>query len=212
MKIKRSYSFSRFIYLLFLFTVYSSCNDSITGPENTCNTDCNLDCYSLDKEACECILDIECQCSNGVKDGYEVLADCGGDCQECSCTDEGELCALLTNGSQKTWKLAFILEPETGDTITSGYIFDNVKDARFTYFADHTLIENNNNIWNVKLSWEFDDFNLPTKIICEYFGSAGVPTSNERTFIKLNKDTLQYDTFYDSDFDIYGNFALIPDE
>ena len=44
-----------------------------------CNLTC-INCETLDVENCTCILDTECQCNDGIKNGDEEYIDCGGLC------------------------------------------------------------------------------------------------------------------------------------
>ena len=47
------------VLLLFSFLMYSC---------DKCDKVCD-DCEILDEDACECIVDLECRCNNGEKDG-----------------------------------------------------------------------------------------------------------------------------------------------
>ena len=105
-----------------------------------CDMVCENDCEVVDEDACDCIIDLECQCSNGLKDGNEEYIDCGGDCEECGCSEEdsGIWCTYLTNDSIKTWKYGTIVNIWTGDTITRDELTDAEKEFRLSFSVDHT--------------------------------------------------------------------------
>lgn len=98
------------VVLLFVLLGYFSCNDD---EDPVCTNEC-LGCLTLDVESCECVVDLDCQCSDGIKNGNEEYIDCGGDCEDCSC--DNEIC-WLSNDSTKTWGWAYsTLYPPAADT------------------------------------------------------------------------------------------------
>lgn len=165
-----------FILLAFLI---SSCG---------CNIEC-ADCETLDEENCECVVDIACQCSDGIQNGNETGIDCGGDCDACfDCLTDN--CIFLSGGTSsegvthKKW--IFVYED-----------FLPTKDLDWTdtYYSNGFFVGTSNET-TVNGSWKFDNPSLPTAIIITMNENApagwspGVPTTYP--LVKLTSDTLRY--------------------
>lgn len=80
-----------------------------------CDIECT-DCQDLDEENCNCIVDLACQCSDGIQNGKEIAIDMGSDCVDffdCLTDDCSNLSGAISSGqgTSKTWVL---VEPNTG--------------------------------------------------------------------------------------------------
>jgi len=121
---------------------------------DSCNITCN-DCEFLYEAACECTIDYECQCSNGILDKGEESVDCGGVCQPCfGCTTD--FCTYLSGAksneprSQITWN-----DQENFWTMTftsDGIFFEDIKSIQCIGSG----------------YWTFNDSIPPTEIILTY--------------------------------------------
>jgi len=123
-----------FILSVVLLLGYYSCGDD---EDPVCLKECPGDCSSLDTEACECVTDIPCRCSDGIRNGNEEYIDCGADCEDCAC--ENDICSWLSNSSSKGWEVAYMtLYPPTADTTFTDEMTDTQKGAIITFNVDGT--------------------------------------------------------------------------
>lgn len=171
-----------------------------------CTLNCNpAECYVLDEENCECVIDPIC----------ETESFCGGDIEDCRCKEEdgGSWCTVLTGDSIKTWKFAFAYDSTNNEIITDigKYIWSCLQEAFFRYQLDHTYLE-----WCEPpaevFSWKFDNVHNPEKIKYHCLEREGYPCTilyeYERTIIKLNSDTLILSWPFENEFK--GWIAYIP--
>ena len=151
-----------------------------------CNTDC-ADCETLDEENCECIVDLECQCSDGIQNGNETGIDCGGDCDACfECTTNN--CILLSGATSsdeatsKTWNL---VDPEDLAVIDKYY-----SNGKFTKDFQGEVGRG---------YWKFDNPSSPTQIIVIYYEAPPGWIIDEPIpypLKTLTSDTLRYQNFF----------------
>jgi len=135
-----------FLFLSLIFLIFS-CN---------CNKDCR-DCQTLDEENCDCIVDLECQCSDGIKNGNETDIDCGGDCQPCfDCLSN--YCVYLSGG--------------TSDGPVTSITWEGLNKG-FTCFSksewEEPYADNDGNPGIAKGNWSFDDPSNPSEINVLYY-------------------------------------------
>lgn len=155
------------LYLISVFCVslvLSSC----------CNKECG-DCKILDEKACECIVNIECLCNDGVQNGNETGIDCGGvKCIECfDCFSN--FCTYLSGGTfldkqtSITWKCTlidgepFVIDPAILITVIYGAM-------RFK-FSNKGPLDFTSTEGDAKGRWNFDDPDDPTQIQLKFVNS-----------------------------------------
>ena len=148
----------------------------------SCSDDCDPcgECETLDEGTCECITDIECRCSNGVKDGDEEFIDCGGDCADCIWASDA--CNDLTGESQRTWTLS---NPQIHAACYSG--------LRHSFRVDHTATITGNCGSTCIYTWNFDDPNDPKYL---EFSKSNSCDDIKYAIVTLNEDTLTYIDHY----------------
>ncbi|MFC2125681.1 hypothetical protein ACFLU5_12805 [Bacteroidota bacterium] len=140
------------IHLLFVFLLFiGSCGDK-------CDEDCGA-CAELDTETCECIVDIDCRCSDRKQDGNEAWIDCGGDCDPCTC--EFDPCLFLTAGSEKTWKYVSTVDP-------NGNPYEPTQcDLNWTYTfqVNHVIEMGCPSVEHLLFIWTLDDPELAIEMV-----------------------------------------------
>jgi hypothetical protein len=125
-----------FLYL-FIMILFAGCSS-----DNDCELTCNGDCLVLNEDECECVVDVDCRCSDGLKNGLEEFTDCGGDCPPCACDDD--FCSWLSNDSEKSWEMAYLTQnPPTSDTLFREDLNDVQKGVLLRFRVDDTFIESN---------------------------------------------------------------------
>ena len=144
-----------------------SCNpcDKICGP-----------CVTLNEIFCECFLDLECQCSDGIQNGNEVGIDCGGDCDKCfNCFTDN--CVMLSGAISAELRM-------------NKKWISLSNDWAFNFYNTGTVFED----WrggSANGTWSFDDPNSPTKLIINHENVPPVWAHNgEIPIISIAIDTL----------------------
>lgn len=169
---------------IFIGSFLLSCNpcDKVCGP-----------CETLDKDECECVVDIECLCSDGIQNGNETGIDCGGDCDECfDCTTNS--CSLLSGAtstetrSNIKWISVYNLNLNAPDDGNWKFNFYSTGTVYETYYGE-----------SGSGSWKFDDPSAPTLITITYTETPPYSgNSNVITLLHLEADTLRlHDGYYE---------------
>jgi len=140
-----------------------------------CNIICGP-CAALHTIYCECVINLECQCSDGIQNGNEIGIDCGGDCPECfNCFTDN--CVLLSGAIS------------AGLSMNKKWISLD-KDWAFNFYNMGTVFED----WgggSANGTWSFDDPDLPTKLIISHENVPPVwAHKGEITIISIAIDTL----------------------
>ena len=139
-------------------------------------------CDTLDVENCTCVVDIECQCTDGIKDGNEEYLDCGGDCDPCTYACEFYPCRYLTNESTKVWIPVAVGDPE-------GNILPQNPTMELVCRVDHTAIFATN-----KTTWRFDDPSEPKLLI---FREDDDEISSNLVFFSPDSPALYFPTHFE---------------
>jgi len=143
--------------VLSFFITSCACNLTCINCETLDEENCNCipmecgHCETPDLENCTCIVDIECQCNDGIKNGDEEYIDCGGVCDPCTC--DFTPCIHLTNEASKIWKPVAI-----GDK--DGNIIDTNPTIELECRVDHTAI-----FVGEDVTWRFDNPQNPYNLI-----------------------------------------------
>lgn len=184
----------KLLLISILLVNYSSCSIP-EDKQGACVLNCDSRyCEYPDLEICECVKDVDCICNNGIKDDDEIVIDCGGVCGLYCCDEENgaEWCGKLTNGLEKTWKMTYLIDRLTGDSLYSGPLYDIIRNYSYSYQVDKFYIEHYSDRREAPFTWEFDNVEQPEKIILEYIGPGEVHLSQgELPIVKITDDTLQ---------------------
>ena len=156
---------------------------------NSCCTLTCVKCEIPDKNDCNCIVDIECQCNDGIKNGDEEFIDCGGLCDACAC--DYAPCRLLTNEASKVWKPVAI-----GDAFGNIIIRNPPDPFLLECRVDHTAV-----LVNTPVTWRFDSPSAPDKLI--FTSSVGTDIPSNLVFLSADSLVLFFNTTVDQEHVFY---------